>query len=196
MKILQRLLVIVAILASQLSLAQEARIRNDIQKSQFIFNFIDFIAWPKDQQFSEAGPISLCVFQRASILDELDLVKQRYAELGLEVQVRDIDTIEQARGCRIAYLGKHSPIIPPELAYRAYPILVVGEDKHFLARGGMIALEERGVKVKVAVNLPRLEAVGFKVSAKLLKVARVEKSQLAVDSFLQRFLNTRAEQVN
>uniref|UniRef100_UPI00356633E4 YfiR family protein n=1 Tax=Neptunomonas sp. TaxID=1971898 RepID=UPI00356633E4 len=54
--------------------------------------------------------------------------------------------------------------------------LLIGDADGFVSGGmGMVGFETRGRKVRVAMNLTRLQEEGFKVSSKLLRLVRIER---------------------
>jgi len=52
-------------------------------------------------------------------------------------------------------------------------VLTVRESDNFISSGGMINMTIRDKRVRLQVNLRAAEAVGLKISSKLLQVAEV-----------------------
>jgi hypothetical protein len=55
-------------------------------------------------------------------------------------------------------------------------VLTVGEETGFCSRGGMINLVTRGRRILIEVNIGQIRKGGFRVSAQVLKLARIVKS--------------------
>ncbi|SDG28658.1 protein of unknown function [Limimonas halophila] len=142
----------------------------DDVKAGFVFNFAKFVTWPGNKQPGET--LTLC-FQRGSI------APSAYARLtgktvrGATVRTR---TVAQATSvppaCHLLVLAGERP--PPTAIRRTAErraILLIGDGRGFVRRGGHIGLMRRGGKLRFRVNLSALTRSGLQVRAGLLRLA-------------------------
>lgn len=139
-------------------------------KAAYIYKFASFVRWP-DEGGSEA--FRICVSGRSDIATVLqDLVRgQRVA--GRPVTVAQVagGRGDQARGCRILYLGRGSETANALIkATDGAPVLTVC-DRSGGTRGGVIEFVLRDGRVRFAVNRSLADRRRLELNAKLIEVA-------------------------
>jgi hypothetical protein len=56
---------------------------------------------------------------------------------------------------------------------RGEPILTVGEERDFIARGGIVSLYLDGSNVRFTINPAAADRAGLRISSRLLQLARI-----------------------
>lgn len=146
----------------------------DSIKSVYIYNFLSFIQWPEHKRSS--AEYRLCVLADEALIDKLTAVVQNEEMNGRSLIVVPYRHLAEAESCHLIYLQKSALIeTEPLLGFNQPGTLLIGDADGFVSEGmGMVGFETRGRKVRVAMNLTRLQEAGFKVSSKLLRVVRIE----------------------
>jgi hypothetical protein len=144
-------------------------------KAAFLINFARFVEWPTQAFAAPTAPLVLGIYG----LDPFD--RSAFNEIGSKpvngrrLEVRRIRTLSGIDGCHFLFInsGGEGDLEAILEAVRNKPVLTVGDSAKFNATGGMIRFLIEDRKVRFEVNLPQVERVGLKVSAKLLSLAKV-----------------------
>jgi len=150
----------------------------DEVKAAFLYNFAKFVEWPADAFDSAEEPLTFCLVGRdpfGPALDEL-LAGEHVRERPLAV--RRLDRVTRDDRCHILFV---SPSEAQRFAalLRAVDrrrVLTVSDGLAFLEAGGHISFFLDASRVRFAVNQEATDAAEFKMSAKLLQVARRPES--------------------
>ncbi len=155
--------------------AQDAATKEYQVKAVFLFNFIQFTSWPDAAFSSPDAPIRIGVLGenpfggvlRAAIAGE---------KIGSrEVTVEQLTRLEDARSCQVVFVSKSETgrmaAIIAALANR--PVLTVGDMPDFARRGGMINFYLEGPKVRFEINRSAAMDGGFKLSSRVLSLAKL-----------------------
>lgn len=138
-------------------------------KAAYIYKFASFVRWP-----DEGGDaFRICVAGRSDIAAVLqDLVRgQRVAGRPVTVAQVAAGRSDQARGCRILYLGRGSDSASALIkATDGAPVLTVC-DRSGGTRGGVIEFVLRDGRVRFAVNRTLADRRRLELNAKLIEVA-------------------------
>lgn len=172
--ILRSLLLSVWLLYGSVVLADENDTVDNI-KSVYIYNFLSFIQWPEHK--APSNEYRLCVVADQALTDKLTAVVQNEQMNGRSLMVVSYRYLSEAKNCYLIYLQDGAlNDAEPLIDFDQPGTLLIGDAVDFASKGhGMIGFETRGRKVRVAMNLTRLEEAGFKVSSKLLRVVRIER---------------------
>lgn len=137
-------------------------------KAAYLYNFALYTTWP----IGQAASVALCSYGRDDLGVALDALAGRQID-GKPVQVRRIDSVNEAKSCHLLYVseGAAGSLAPVARALQASPVLVVS-DAAGAAEHAMIQIEPDGNRLAFAVNLPRVRSAGLDLSAKLLRLAR------------------------
>ncbi len=163
---------VVACSVAPSALAQHA-VAEGMLKAAFVFNFAKFVDWPGGALQPET--LRLCV------VGGEDAYRQALADLegksaqGREVRVLFPMRLDEAATCHLMVLGDTDPHRWASWidAVARRPVLTVAEGETFPATGGMIGLVLIDHRVRFDVNTEAARRVGLRVSARLLKLARV-----------------------
>lgn len=127
-------------------------------KLAYLYNFMKFVYWPPAQ--ADAPVLCIAGDPALAALAEQQIAGRKLR--GLALQVRAVETTVE--GCQLLYSRA-----PPAAA--AGPVLLVGEGRAFLDRGGMIGFAIVQDRVRFSVHLGRLRAAGLRADAQLLTAA-------------------------
>ena len=157
--------------AASLAVADNSVI--DKIKSVYIYNFISFIQWPKPKV--EIAEYQLCVIADSGLISKLKSVVVNETMNGLPLVVLSLTDKNPIVGCHLLYVQGKREIDSTLLSEASMSgTLVIGDAISLTYQDfGMVGFETRGRKVRVAVNLTRLQNAGFKVSSKLLRIVRI-----------------------
>jgi uncharacterized protein DUF4154 len=151
----------------------------DAVKAAFLYRFAGYVEWPSTAASSE--PFTIAVLRADAVAEELQRFLPGRLVGGRAVRVRVIKSIQELDDAQMLYIGPalqdslHSLLA--RLGKRA--VLVVTDDEHGLARGGMINFISVDRRIRFEVSLLASDRAGLKISAELLSVAaRVEGGRL------------------
>jgi hypothetical protein len=145
-------------------------------ESEFLERFTRFIEWPSGSSVSDAStPFVICVRDREAVFDALGRIAAKSKVKGKRLEVRRIDTPDQAPACNVVFVGPGSPD-----AFRAIvdtvarkPVLVVSDSRGYAKRGSMINFVTDGEFVRFEVNPSAAEASGLRFAPELLALGEV-----------------------
>lgn len=144
-------------------------------RAAFLFNFARYVEWP-DSALGEDQAIVIGVLGEDPFGETLDriLAGRRIAERPVEI--RRLDTAEDATGVHVLYVGA-APRRELGRWLRLLcdaPVLTVSDDPDFTRLGGNLrfVLEDR--RIHFAVNEFCARRSGLRISSHLLKLARIE----------------------
>ncbi len=136
-------------------------------KAAFIVNLFAFIQWPEG-----LSPSHLCVSQSNAISSALTALLAARPALGLEML--SLDQSGQApEHCDVLFISRGNSDGVKTPTQLGTPQLTISDQPGFAEQGGMVELERRPNRVGLVLNHNALSAAGFKVSSKLLSLARV-----------------------
>lgn len=151
--------------------ASHGRLPEAQVKAAFVVQLAQFVAWPRD---TIKSTFDLCLAPGRGPL------AQALAEWdGRRLQEREIRVvhIEQARdlaGCDLVVFPQAVQAAGWSAWLRAArSTLTVGEGAGFAAAGGMAGLVVEGERIVIEINIDAVRHAGFKVSARLLRLARI-----------------------
>lgn len=143
-------------------------------KAGVIYNFSKFIEWPAST--NESSSYNLCVIGDDKREDSLDVLEGKLVgnkPLSLKRNVKPANL----KDCQMLFMiedsDTHIHTLLPDIA--ALPIVTVSDSPDFITKGGMIGLIRDGNRVGFEVNLKPANAVGIRMSAQLLKLAKSVK---------------------
>jgi hypothetical protein len=142
-------------------------------KAVFLFNFTQFVEWPREAFPGPDSPMIIGVLGRDPFGPFLDATVSGEVVRGHPLQVRRYQTLEQVEAPHILYVsnsetGRLSEILP---ILRSRPVLTVGEGPAFVRNGGMIAFAMVRSRIRMYVNTRAAQAARLAISSKLLQVA-------------------------
>lgn len=145
-------------------------------KAVYLLNFAEFIRWP-DKAFSE-HPKKFCycaLHADTSVIRILKKVIANETVKGRKLTFKQINNSKDQKHCQVVFFqqSEKSQFVKllPELKQNS--VLTVSDDINFVKQGGMIAITKGRRRLYPTINLKNLEKSGLRVSAKLLRLAKV-----------------------
>ncbi len=140
-------------------------------KAVYLYNFIDFMSWPIDNQ-SESKKI--CIFgtnpfERA--LDELVKSENQKDRIVIDYPKK----LEEIQDCHILFVGKAEEKRLKDISNRLknQSVLIVSDISRFVYKGGMVGLITNSGRIKLEVNLKLVEEHGIKIDSNLLEISTI-----------------------
>jgi hypothetical protein len=146
-------------------------------KAAFIYNFAKFTDWP-----AAAGgtpdALVLCAFSDESYAPALAAIEGKPVQ-GRAMRVRRDVRLGDIKSCHMMFIAESAARRSPELlrAARAAPVLTIGEAEGFAEPGGMIGLIAEDNRVQFEINTEAVQRARLKISAQLLRLARIVKER-------------------
>ncbi|GAB4511921.1 MAG: hypothetical protein Tsb0026_15420 [Sulfuricaulis sp.] len=140
-------------------------------KASYLYNFIQFITWPKDV-FDRAGKFNLCVVGVERFGATLDAFTGERIE-GHEIAVRRLERPAQAQTahCHMLFIAADATDAASWDAVSERGVLTIGEAPNFLKRGGIINLVEVQGRIRFQINQRAAQEAGLVLSSRLLDLA-------------------------
>ena len=178
-----RLAALVLILASLAASAagdgQKQRLEYQV-KAAMLYNFAAFVEWPRGTLDKPGQPLVVGSLGNDAFVDVLaDMIRGESVQ-GHPVEVRRFEKLGDLSLCHLLFItDEMQPSLPQVLAVveRVGGVLTVGNGDQFTAEGGVIGFIREGNKVRFEVNVAAAERGGFKISSKLLRLARIRNGQ-------------------
>ena len=163
-------------------------------KAAFLYNFINFVDWPKEKMPDNNEPITIGIIGNKDFIKAFDPIKDKKIR-GKNIVIkyfkdlkelkksesgndsRRKQTIELLKKCHIVFLCTHNskPIDnSAEIihALKNSPVLTVGEQAGFLENGSNINFSVEKKKIRFEINLDSAKRNNLKIRSRLLKLAR------------------------
>lgn len=139
----------------------------------FLFYFSQFVEWPSGAFRSAQSPIVIGVLGDDPFDGSLDQAVAGERVDGRRVVVRRLQSVQDAAGCHILYIGSSEAARLPGIlnALKGRDVLTVSDLDHFARAGGMIAFVLMDQHVRLRINAEAARAAGLTLSSKLLSAA-------------------------
>jgi hypothetical protein len=149
-------------------------------KAEFIERFTRFIDWPESAFASPTAPFVVCVWGQSPLTSQLEQVLSRGRLKSRSVRLLQVESRDRLQPCHILYVASRDRAVIRGIvaSTRGKPLLSVG-DQPGLAEEGLLInlfLDAEGF-VRFEVNLDATRLSGLKVSAKLMRLARLVGSR-------------------
>jgi YfiR/HmsC-like len=145
-------------------------------KVEFIERFTRFITWPAESFRGADGPFMLCVLGDTAITPPFERLARERRLKDRRVELRRLRATDDVSACHLLFLAGGERTHLKQVLARASgkPILTVADSEGFAHEGVIINLflDEEG-HVRFEICSPELKKSGLKVSAQLLRLARV-----------------------
>ncbi len=177
---------VLSLLASgQAQQVQAAESKEYQIKAAFLYNFIQFVDWPKEKAADSNTPIIIGILGKDPFGTILDSIKNKKIK-GKSVVIRRVKTLEELekseesndkinelKQCHVLFIcsSENKNLRQIIDLIKTDNILTVGEADNFLENGGIInfMLEEK--KVRFEINLDAANTSNLKISSQLLRLA-------------------------
>ena len=162
---------------SRAQVQSDPRFEVDV-KATFVFQFSRYAEWPATPTPAAAArprpPFKVCALADGAFDRSLDKVLEGETVDGRRMVRRVPDTLEEAQGCQILYLGDIEPerVKPLLASVDGLPVLTIGETPEFLKWGGQILLVRDGTRIRFDINLQAARRNNIVLRSQLLRIAR------------------------
>ncbi len=152
-------------------------------KAAFLYNFINFVDWPKDKLSKENNSISIGIIGKDPFGNAFEPIKNKQVK-GKKVVIKRLDgykelkdsgeQIKSIRLCHLLYICPSEKEKVREIIdlIKDHNVLTVGDTKYFLETGGIINFLLEDNKVCFEVNKTAAERAELKIRSKLLRLAK------------------------
>ena len=137
-------------------------------KAALIRRLPEFVDWPTSAPPSPA-PLTLCFSPSHPFGSILKPLSNGPAVRGRTVAIRELRKGDEPDSCHLLYVAPADQHLLQQALTR--PILTVGDQVDFCARGGVVNLRVIDGRVRFEVNLTRAQRVGLAVDSQLLRLA-------------------------
>lgn len=146
-------------------------------KAVFLYNLTNFITWPPEKESETNWPFVIGVLGRDTLGTLLDQVVASETTEGRSIHIQRLTSLEalRTRSCDLLFINSDQMHLWPKIRemVRSRGILTVSDVADFCRRGGMVNLLTAGRKIRIEINVETARRNGFKISAKLLKLAQI-----------------------
>ena len=147
-------------------------------KIGFIYNFINYVTWPKGVFADDSEPLILCLVSdnpESRAIFRLDKAPIKGRTLKV-VSNQEGDCV--IRSHVIFFATQNKSVIRSALHQsKGLSILTIGEVDGFTDMGGVINFFEEGNRLRFEVNMNAVHTEGLKMSAQLLGSAQIVKQE-------------------
>ena len=156
-------------------LAQLSRPTEDQVKAAYLYNFAKFVEWPPATFSSPDAPILICSIGDDRTGEALQQAVFGKRANGRRLEARNIGLLRESKSCHILFIGFHDEGQVAEIlrGVQDARVLTVCASQHFIKLGGMINLVRNAGTIELEINPEAAQAVGLKISSRLLVVSRV-----------------------
>jgi len=173
------LLVAAALVATATSTATSAALAEPpaeaAVKAEFVERFTRFVEWPADAWHKSDDPFVLCVMGEHAIGAELDKIARDRRVKGRRAVVLRPTEASEVPACHVLFVapGESKRLVKILAQTATRPVLTVSDTGGFAAKGVLINFYRDGQHVRFEINAGAAKKTGLKLSAKLLKLARL-----------------------
>lgn len=144
-------------------------------KADIVWNIAKFVTWPADAMGPTTSPIVVTIVGEDELAIALASQLSTRSVNGRAVFVRFARRAQDVRGSHVVYVASsesaHIDAVLAEL--RGKPALTVADASGFVQRGGMVNFTQEAGRTRFQIHVGHAEAVGLKVSSRLLSLAQV-----------------------
>jgi ribosome-associated protein YbcJ (S4-like RNA binding protein) len=146
-------------------------------KAAFVYNFAKFTEWPANAFPAADSPLNLCLITNEKEAAPFDAIAGRAAQ-GHSVVLKREAKLQDTSNCHIVFVGESAQKQLPAVVKSAQTgsVLTVSDMDGFAQAGGMIGLFVADNKVRFEINPEAATRANLRISAQLLKLARIVKT--------------------
>lgn len=148
-------------------------------KAAFLYNFTKFVDWPTNRLATKDEPIIIGVLGNNPFGDELAKAVEGRRQNGHAFLVTNITAVSAARDAHVLFVprGQEAWLEEQGAGLLAAGVLTVGETEAAEKLGSVITFTTEAEKIRFEINLAAVDQGGFKVSSKLLQLAKVVRNK-------------------
>jgi hypothetical protein len=144
-------------------------------KAAFLFNFAQFVEWPREALDGADSPIVIGVLGENPFGDYLDELVRNEQINGHPLHVRRFARVEEVGPCHILFVSRSEAAKLERIiaALRGRPLLTVGEMENFCRLGGIVRFTTESGRIRLRISVETARASRLVISSKLLRWATI-----------------------
>jgi hypothetical protein len=148
-------------------------------KAAYLYNFAKFVEWPSGAFRTPADPAVICIVGDDRTSDVLEPAISGKKANGRRVEARRPHSSAEFKSCHILFIAFSDRERIAQLLneLQGSSVLTIGQSGQFIPLGGMINLALNHATIELEIDPEASNAVGLKISSRLLVVARLVKTQ-------------------
>ena len=160
------------------SIAQSPAIPEYRVKATFLFQFTQFVDWPRAAFSSQQTPLVIGVLGEDPFGIFLDETVRGETAQGHPLAVERYRRLGDVKNCHVLFVSLSEANQMGEIlaAVKGRSTLIVGDANGFADRGGMIQFVTQENKIRLRINLAAAKAANLTISSKLLRPATIINS--------------------
>ena len=158
------------------SFAQSTISRDRYIKAAFLYNFGNYVQWPKESFANAQSPFVIGILGPDPVGAYLRKIAAVKMVDGRKIEVRNFRQAEEVRQCQVLFISKAVAGETQAAALKKLSrrnILSVGETRAFLKMGGVIDFVVQENRVHIFISKSAYQREDLKISAHLLRIATV-----------------------
>ena len=177
-RLIVRIVVVLAFLWGAAALRGEQVPEYEV-KAEFIERFTRFIEWPRGEETKE--PFVIGVIGNDPFKGFLDKMASGRRIKGRPVEIRRLRDVIEIDSCQIVFVSssERERLRIVLARTRSRPILTIGDTSGYASSGVLVNFYTAGDTVRFEMNPAAIERSGLRVSAKLLKLAKLVEMEAA-----------------
>ena len=170
-----KLVIVLAALILALPCRADAPTREYLVKAAFLYNFTQFVQWPDSAFASKDAPFVVATFGDDPFNGALEQAMSGKSAQNHSVVVKHFGSVDAMDTCQMLFVPttQDANLKPLFDKLGNKPVLAVGESDDFMSAGGGIRFYIDANRIRFEIDPDPISADGLKVSAKLLKLARI-----------------------
>ena len=146
-------------------------------KAAFIYNFTQFIEWPKDVFSGADAPFVIAVVGPDPFEGALGRIFTGKSVGSHPIVTKHFDSVDDLGPCQLLFVPTAEDASSRAITEKVgkAPTLIVGESETLLSSGGAIRLYLEDDRMRFQINSEALDVARLKASAKLMQLARTYK---------------------
>jgi hypothetical protein len=155
--------------------AQPAPSKEYQVKAVFLFNFAQFVGWPRSAFAAADTPLVIGVLGENPFGAYLDDTVRGEKVDDRRLEVRHYRRVEELKACQLLFISRsEADRLETILAgLKDRSILIVGDIDDFVQRGGMVQLATAQNKIRLIINNDAAKAANLTISSQLLRSAEI-----------------------
>jgi len=159
--------------------AQSAASKEYPIKAACLLNFAQYVEWPTEA-FPEAGtPFTIGILGDDPFGEVMEATVQGETIRNRKLAILRSRKVDDLKSCHLLFISRSEKGRLDEIlrSLEATNALTVSETERFASRGGVINFYLEGNKVRFEINQDAAQRHSLKISAQLLKLARIVSSE-------------------
>jgi hypothetical protein len=144
-------------------------------KAVFLYNFANFIRWPRTAFSNSHAPFNICILGDDPFQQDIDATVENEQVHRHAVKVKRLNNRFNTDGCQILFISRSKAAHFTRILnlIRKRPILTVSDIDDFVARGGMIQFFKYRKRIRFYIAPDTLKESELRASGNLLRVAKI-----------------------